>query len=99
MKHLDRDWNSMGEKAAVETPVGAVVPIIPDGTPTPPTLVLETVTLPGSSFTFTTATERFVESSTSFVGRAEAVRLIIAGLGLQEGLVAGIVKVGMAVGW
>lgn len=47
----------MGANPVVETPVGVVDPIIPEGTPTPPTLVLDTATVPGSSFTFTTRTE------------------------------------------
>ena len=54
MKHLDRDWNSMGANPVVETPDGVVEPIIPEGTPTLPMLVLDTATVPGSSFTFTT---------------------------------------------
>lgn len=58
MKHLDRDWNSMGANPVVETPDGVVEPIIPEGTPTLPTLVLDTATVPGSSFTFTTRVGR-----------------------------------------
>lgn len=58
MKHLDRDWNSMGAKPVVETPVGVVDPIMPEATPTPPMPALLTDTVPGSSFTFTTATGR-----------------------------------------
>lgn len=58
MKHLDRDWNSMGANPVVETPDGVVEPIIPEGTPTLPTLVLDTATVPGSSFTFTTGIGR-----------------------------------------
>ena len=45
MKHLDRDWNSMGANPVVETPDGVVEPIIPEGTPTLPTLVLDTACL------------------------------------------------------
>lgn len=48
----------MGANPVVETPDGVVEPIIPEGTPTLPTLVLDTATVPGSSFTFTTKIER-----------------------------------------
>lgn len=48
----------MGANPVVETPDGVVEPIIPEGTPTLPTLVLDTATVPGSSFTFTTRIER-----------------------------------------
>lgn len=48
----------MGVKPVVETPVGVVDPIIPEVTPTPPTPVLGTATLPGSSFTFTTGIDK-----------------------------------------
>lgn len=59
MKHLERVWNSIGANPVVETPDVAAVPIMPEGTPTPPTPPVATAFVPGSSFTFTTATIRY----------------------------------------
>jgi len=50
-------WNSIGANPVVETLDDAAELIMPDGTPTLPTPTLvDTLLVPGSSFTFTTAT-------------------------------------------
>jgi hypothetical protein len=46
----------MGANPVVETPDDVAEPIIPDGMPTPPTPLVDTALLTGSSFTFITVT-------------------------------------------
>jgi len=44
----------MGANPVVETPDDVADPIMPDGMPTPPTPLVDTALLTGSSFTFIT---------------------------------------------